>query len=109
MATNYDKLVADLHYANDVACQATAKISDGGTANRDSVFLRLPRARERSVLAAIHKAGLYCRRKSQWLRQGYFITPTSGGQGDKRAKAVEIMAKTLNDRGWDALTFEQMD
>ncbi|WP_425622971.1 hypothetical protein ACPT9H_00285 [Brevibacillus borstelensis] len=109
MAINYDKLAADLNHANQVACQAVRDIDDGGTANRDSVFLRLPRARERSVLAAIHKAGLYCRRKSQWLGQGYFITPTSGGQGDKRAKAVEIMAKTLNDRGWDALTFEQMD
>ncbi|GED34991.1 hypothetical protein P9G84_22280 [Brevibacillus centrosporus] len=109
MATNYDKLVADLNHANKAACQAVSQVDDGGSANRDSVFLRIPRARERSVLAAIQKAGLYCRRKSHWIGQGYFITPTSGGQGDKRAKAAEVMAKTLNDLGWDTLTFQQMD
>lgn len=109
MATNYDKLAADLNHANQVACQAVREIEDGGTANRDAVFLRIPRAREVAVLDAIRIAGLYCRGKSQWLGQGYFISPTSGGQGDKRAKAVEVMAKTLNDLGWDALTFEQMD
>lgn len=109
MATNYEKLINDLKEANEKACEAVSQVDDGGSANRDSVFLRIPRAREVSVLDSIKKAGLYCRRKSQWIGQGYFISPTSGGQGDKRAKAVEIMSKTLNDNGWDALTFCQMD
>lgn len=109
MAINYDKLAADLNHANQVACQAAAQVKDVGTANRDSVFLRIPRAREASVLDAIRIAGLYCRRKSQWIGQGYFITPTSGGQGDKRAKAVEVMSKTLNDLGWDTIMYQQMD
>lgn len=109
MAINYDKLAADLNHANQVACQAVRDIDDGGTANRDAVFLRIPRAREDSVLDAIRIAGLYCRRKSYWVGQGYFITPTCGGQGNKRAKAVDVMAQTLNELGWDALTYEQMD
>jgi hypothetical protein len=42
-----------------------AKGDDGGSANMDSVFLRVPRAREEKVLETIQKAGLYCLHKSK--------------------------------------------
>ncbi|MBG9788552.1 hypothetical protein [Brevibacillus laterosporus] len=109
MATNYDKLFKDLKEANEIACQTVAQVTDGGSANLDSVFLIIPRAREISVLDAIERAGLYCLGKREWIGKGYFITPTCGGQGDKRAKAVNVMAKTLNDLGWEALTFQRID
>ena len=109
MATNYDKLIKDLKEANEIACQAVAQVADGGTANLDSVFLIIPRAREVLVLDAIKRAELYCRGKREWIGKGYFITPTCGGQGDKRANAVNVIAKTLNDLGWKALTYQKMD
>ncbi|MEK5477527.1 hypothetical protein NYE70_11340 [Paenibacillus sp. FSL R5-0407] len=104
-----NKLVTDLREANAAAKAAADAVGDGGTANLDSVFLRIPRQREVKVLQAIKDAGLYCRGKRQWIGQGYMITPTSGGQGNKRAKAAEVMTKELNDRGWDALTFYKVD
>lgn len=109
MATDYNKLIEDLKAANKVASEAAAASDDGGTANLDSVFLTLPRAREVKVLEAIQTAGLYCRGKRKWIGEGYRITPTSGGQGNKRAKGVEVMAKELRDRGWNALVFYKMD
>ncbi|QDX91085.1 hypothetical protein EEL30_00995 (plasmid) [Brevibacillus laterosporus] len=109
MAINYDKLVKDLKEANKIACEAVVQVSDGGTANLDSVFLIIPRAREVSVLDAIKKSGLYCGMKSNWIGHGYFISPTCGGQGDKRAVAVKVMVETLNNLGWDALTFYKVD
>lgn len=106
---DWNKLVTDLREANAAAKAAADAIDDGGSANLDSVFLRIPRQREEKVLQAISDAGLYCRRKREWIGAGYMITPTCGGQANKRAKAVEVMKKELNDRGWDALGFYQMD
>jgi hypothetical protein len=75
----------------------------------DCVFLQIPRAKEISVLEAIKSAGMYCRRKTQWIGPGYMITPKTGGQGDKRSLGVEIMENRLNQSGWDALIFYKAD
>ncbi|MNW36176.1 hypothetical protein D3C74_131850 [compost metagenome] len=106
---DWNKLVTDLREANEAAKAAADAISDGGTANLDSVFLRLPRQREEKVLQAIKDAGLYCRAKRQWIGQGYMITPTSGGQADKREKAVSVMCGELMLRGWDISAFRKVD
>lgn len=66
-------------------------------------------ARETKVLEAIKEAGLYCRAKTGWISQGFMINPNSGGQGNVRAKATEIMTQELRKRGWDVLTFYKMD
>jgi hypothetical protein len=105
LAFSATKLTADLIFANKAACDAVENISDGGTANLDSVFLRVPRIRETVVLEAIKKAGLYCRAKRRWIGEGYMITPTTGGQGDKRSIGVEKMKEYLKSQGWDVLLF----
>lgn len=106
---DWNKLVTDLREANAAAMVAAAAVDDGGTANLDSVFLRFPRQREAKVLQAIKDAGLYCRGKREWIGTGYMITPTCGGQGDKRAKAVTVMYQELQSRGWNVIPFRKVD
>lgn len=106
--TKYDKLVKDLIEAREASIEA-GKSEDGGTANLDSVFLRLPRKREEKVLEAIKKAGLYCRRKTQWVGTGYMISPVGCGQGNSRARAMQAMKKVLENKGYDVLGYYQMD
>jgi hypothetical protein len=105
---DYQKLKNSLIKAREASIEA-GKGEDGGTANRDCVFLRLPRAREEKVLATIKGAGLYCRCKSRWIGNGYMIHPAGSGQGNSRARAVEVMKKVLEDDGWDVLGYYQMD
>jgi len=106
---NWDKFIKDLRESNDLAKAAAEAIPDGGSANLDSVFLSVPRQSERKVLEAIRKAGLYCRSKRRWIGEGYMINPNSGGQADKRCKAVTVMYKELAGRGWDVLTYRKVD
>lgn len=106
---DFEKLEKDLREGNKFAVETTEKMDDGGTANLDSCFLMLPGAREDRVLETIKNAGLYCRTKSQWIGKGFFITPKSGGQGNKRSLAVELMSKYLKSHGWECLTFYKMD
>ncbi|WP_036698747.1 hypothetical protein [Paenibacillus taiwanensis] len=106
---DWQKLINDLIESNKAAKDAAAAVSDGGSANLDSVFLRIPRQQEIKVLKAIQEAGLYCRCKRQWIGQGYMITPTCGGMADKRYKAVIVMVDELKARGWDAIAYRQVD
>lgn len=103
------KLTEDLKAANQVASKAIEGMNDGGSANLDCVFLRVMRIRESKVLEAIRNAGLYCRKKTKWIGQGYMIRPTGTGQGDTNYVAVRTMTAYLRDRGWDVLTFEKVD
>lgn len=109
MAVNYKRLVFDLSMANTAAREAVEGMNDGGTANLDCVFLRIPHASESKVLAAIKESGLYCRTKTKWIGNGYFITPTCAGQGDTRTRSVEVMKKYLVENGWDAMIYSRMD
>ncbi|BCJ86467.1 hypothetical protein [Effusibacillus dendaii] len=109
MKVDYEKLVTDLKNANEKAVIEAEKYDDGGSANLDRVFLRIPGARESKVLEAIKQAGLYCRSKRQWIGTGYFISPTVNGQGNKRYIGVETMSKHLRECGWDTLVFAKMD
>lgn len=103
------KLTNDLMEANKAATEAIRGMKDGGTANLDRVFLRIPRIPEAKVLEAIRAAGLYCSGKRMWISLGYMITPTNVGQGDTRTKAVTVMYQHLEKCGWDAIPFRKMD
>lgn len=76
---DYEKLVTDLAEAKNAGIEA-GKGEDGGSANLDCVFLRLPRARESKVLGAISQAGLFCGSKTQWIGPGYLLSPVGCGQ-----------------------------
>lgn len=109
MKIDYEKLVKDLSTANQLANDSIKNMDDGGTANLDCVFLRIPRAREDKVLEAIKKAGLYCSSRTKWIGSGYMIIPTGVGQGNTRYKGVEVMAKVLKDFGWDVSIYYRVD
>lgn len=109
MKYDFSKLEVDLIEGNRLAMEQVELSADGGTANLDCCFLILDGAREIKVLETIKKAGLYCRTRSRWIGNGYFITPTSGGQANKRSLAVETMSKYLKSCGWECLTFYKMD
>lgn len=107
MATDYKKLTEDLIKAK-LAGEEAAKGEDGGTANLDTMTLKLPRANEKKVIEAVKKAGLYTSGRSEWLGSRYFISGP-GGQGNSRNRAVEAMSKVMRDAGWDVLIYYQMD
>lgn len=104
----YDKLTEDLIEARKASIEA-GKSEDGGTANLDCIFLRLPHWREDKVLEAIKKAGLYCKRKTQWVGMGYLISPVGCGQGNSRARAMQAMKQVLLNKGYDVLGYYQID
>lgn len=108
MAIDYKKLTEDLIRARKAAEEA-AKGEDGGTANFDTMTIKLPRASENKVVEAVRKAGLRCS-KICWLGEvRYFIYPPSCGQGNSRNRAVEAMTQVMRDAGWDVLIYYQMD
>ena len=109
MKIDFEKLLVDLQKAHIAAKEAAKSGNDGGTANLDSLALRLPRARETKVLEVIRDADLYCRHKSNWLGPCYFISHGCGGQGDRNTRAVEAMKKSLTTDGWDVMIYYQMD
>lgn len=102
---DYEKLCESLKKAREVGIEA-AKGDDGGSANLDSVFLRVPRCREEKVLEVIQKAGLFCLYKSKWMgTPGYLIDPIECGQGNSRYRAVQAMVKSLKEDGFQATQF----
>ncbi|WP_218780902.1 hypothetical protein [Paenibacillus amylolyticus] len=105
---DYNKFTEDLKAAHKASQAATEGMQDGGTANLDKVFIRLPRARETKVLEAIKAAGLYCRGKRRWIGDGYMIM-VSSGQASVRDKAVTVFAKELFMNGYDVSAYRQMD
>lgn len=108
---DYQKLTEDLKVSDELATKSIEGKSDGGTANLDSVFLKLPRCRESKVVEAIKSAGLYCSGKVDWsyFGKGYMITPTKVGQGDTRYLAVQTMYEKLKELDYDVQIFYMMD
>lgn len=108
---NFDaiKFTQDLKAADRKAYESTEKVSDGGSANLDRAFIRIPRIREGKVLNAIYNAGLYCSGRSEWIGRGYMVRPNTKGMGDKNTVAVKVFVQELQDRGYDVLTFHKMD
>lgn len=103
----YEKLTLDLKEAYQEACKVKTD-DDGGTANLDATFLKFKGWREDKVCEAIKNAGLYCRKKTQWVGSGYMIG-TSGGQGNDRTRVRDKFADMLKDKGYHVLKFNMMD
>lgn len=108
MKIDYEKLTEDLIKAR-LAAEEAAKGEDGGTANLDTMTIKLPRARENKVIEAVKKAGLYTRGKTEWIGTRYFIPSPRCGQGNSRNRAVEAMKEVMREAGWDVLIYYQMD
>lgn len=93
------------------AAKKCAEVDDGGTCNMDSPYFRVPRMRETTVLAAV-QAGGSSAYSMEWLRSRIFMVsiPMEGmGQGNRRTRAAEAMAKAMQAAGLDAGVYYQMD
>ncbi len=108
MKIDYKKLTEDLIKAR-LAAEKAAEGEDGGTANLDTMTIKLPRAREKKVVEAVKKAGLYTSGRSEWIGPRFFISPPKCGQGNSRNRAVEAMAKVMREAGYDVLVYYKMD
>lgn len=108
MPIDYKKLTKDLIKAKEAAIEA-AKGDDGGSANLDEVTIRIPKAREDKVIAAVNEAGLYTLGRKEWIGPCYFISPPACGQGNSRYRAVQAMDKVLQEAGWSTLIYHRMD
>jgi hypothetical protein len=105
---DYKKLTSDLRRAK-AAAEEAGKGEDGGTANLDTMTLRIPKAIEKKIIEAVKKAGLYTRGRSEWLGPCYFIPPPACGRGNSRVRATEAMEKVMREAGWDVLMYCKMD
>lgn len=105
---DYKKLTEDLIEAR-LAAEEAAMGEDGGTANRDTMTLRLPRANEKRVIEAVKAAGLRTRGRNQWIGPCYFIGPPACGQGNSRVRATRAMEKVMEGAVYNVLMYSQMD
>ena len=79
---------------------------DGGTCNFDALMLDLPRWKADNVREAAKKANWNAWKYygSTWI----FSFPTTG-QGNRRTRRAEALAKELGDRGYKTGVYYQMD
>ncbi len=105
---DYKKLTADIIKAKEAAIEA-GKGEDSGTANLDTMTIKLPRANEKKVIEAVKAAGLYTRGRREWIGSRFFILPPTCGRGNSRVRATEAMRNVMREAGWDVLMYCQMD
>ena len=105
---DYERLTEYLIDAR-LAAEEASKGEDGGTANLDTMTIRLPRANEKKVIEVVKAAGLYTSGRTQWMGPCYFIGPPRCGQGNSRVRANEAMHKIMKDAGYEALMYRRMD
>lgn len=109
MAVNYQKLTEDLIKAR-IAAEEVGKGEDGGSANLDTLTIKLSRAREEKVKEAARNAGLSAS-KVDWLGPRFFVFPPRSccGQGNSRVRATEAMHRALKEAGYEVLMYCRMD
>jgi hypothetical protein len=84
---------------------------DGGTCNLDGVFIRVPRANEGMLKAALSARGIHISSKvHSWIYgTGYLINASCGGQANRRDRATTAMYNHLKAAGYDVSHWQQMD
>ena len=104
------QLIDALNAAKLAALAVCDMNDDGGTCNRDSPSLALPKFAAADVEACAKAAGLRC---FSWKlfgsRRWVFTVPEPCGQGDNRSRMAEAMCAHLKASGYDALMYYQMD
>ena len=82
---------------------------DGGTCNRDSAALSLPRWTASKVKQAAKEAGTGCFIWTFFGSHCFVIDPKTCGQGNARSRNTEAMIAALQSMGYDAHGYYQMD
>lgn len=103
------KLTDDCKMARNAALKSIVELSDGGTCNLDSTFLRIEKGvPTKKVLDAVVKSGLSAY-PSRWLGRGIMISPPGTGQANRRMASNEALLHSLKNAGWPVSPFYQMD
>lgn len=102
MAIDYTKLGTDIRAALEAAEDAACASDDGGTCNLDSLVITLKGARAAKVEAVAVAAGaIYASKGYRWPGE-YTIGIPTGGQANRRTRAVEAAKRSLQAAGWSA-------
>lgn len=105
---DYKKLTENLIKAR-IAAEEAGKGEDVGTANRDTMTIKLPMANQKKVIEAVKAAGLYTRGRTKWIGSRYFIGPPPCGQANSRVRATRAMEKVMEEAGYQTLMYCRMD
>ena len=105
---DWDKLVEDLKIGKELA-ELAAQGEDGGSANLDTVYIRLPRQRESKVMKAFEKAGLRAMKRNYLGSVIYIIDGIRCGIGNSNYRATQAMYKYLKEQGWDVSVLYTVD
>ena len=104
----YKKLAEDLKEAKAYGLDHAGD-DDGGTCNFDSATLYLPRWNKEKVEIAAKTAGVGCSVWTSFTKCCFIFSIPGVGQGFRRTKAAEAMHDFLEERGYDAGMYYQMD
>jgi hypothetical protein len=104
----YLLLVDALRRAAEIA-KPFGSTEDGGTCNFDSLELTLPGYREAEILKAAEEAGLRAWATKIFKTKVYVVNVPVSRQGNARTRQAESMKKTMQELGYDASVYYQMD
>ena len=104
----YKKLADDLKAAHAYGL-AHMGDDDGGTCNFDAPTLFLTGWDKKLVEAAAKTAGVGCFEWTSLCSETYVFSVRGAGQGYTRTKAAEAMSHYLEEQGYDAGMYYQMD
>lgn len=79
---------------------------DGGTCNFDSPILNLPQWTERKLMRAAEEAGC---RLWRWSGSLWVLSFRTSGQGNRRTRRAEAIARKLEELGYHTNVYYQMD
>ena len=108
-SNKYQELANDLSEAASEGVIKAGDVSDSGTCNCDSIFVKLPNFNENKTLDAIEKAGLSGYKTKRFYTTGFLISPPNTGQARKREVAAETMYQALKAKDYDVSQWHQMD
>lgn len=106
----YAKLRDDLILALTVGSAVEeANPEDGGTCNFDSLEIHLPRWKGDLIKQAAKEAGTRAFSTTVYGSKIWLFNPKTKGQANARSRNAEAMAKIMQERGYDASVWYQMD
>lgn len=106
----YAQLRDDLKKALETGRAAEdADPEDGGTCNRDSASLSLPRWNVAKVEQAAKEAGTRCFIWTVFNSRHFVFAPNTRSQANARSRNAEAMTAVLRSMGYDAMDYCQMD
>lgn len=104
---NLEQFRIDLAEACRLAKISACLVDDGGTCNMDGMMLKIPNIKHSRIIDIAHSVGIGCWFSECW-KAFVFGVPISS-HGNRRTEQAEVMKKIMEERGYDASVYYQMD